>query len=242
MRAMEASTALSPGRWLAGACRPACRPAWQQRCQPLQMMPMSWLTAALAATPSQLSLPPPPPDAAAALHFRISAVDGETGRGVPLVLIRTGDFVQQYSDSAGNVAFFEPGLMDQPVWFSVMADGYNLSSSLAANPSVQVYDGPYNSGVTLNAISGGSATIVLDRVQHAERAYRLTGGGLYRDSVLTGDTAAIPPSVRERAVIDFGSGSIGQDTLQLATYRNKTLWLFGVSTQAIPATDFQGAF
>jgi hypothetical protein len=31
--------------------------------------------------------------------------------------------------------------------------------------------------------------------------YRLTGGGLYRDSVLTGDTGAIPPSALERAVM-----------------------------------------
>ena len=66
----------------------------------------------------------------------------------------------------------------------------------------------------------------MDRVQHAERVYRLTGGGLYRDSLLTGDSAAIPPSVRERAVVD-PSGSIGQDSLQLAVYKNTTLWLFG---------------
>eukprot|EP01046_Picozoa_sp_COSAG06_P083871 COSAG06_NODE_30735_length_533_cov_0.963134_1_plen_121_part_10 len=47
--------------------------------------------------------------AGAAPYFRISVVDSQTGRGVPLVLLRTGDFVQQYSDSAGNIAFYEPG-------------------------------------------------------------------------------------------------------------------------------------
>ncbi len=160
-------------------------------------------------------------------YFRISVVDSQTGRGVPLVLVRTGDYVQLYSDSAGNIAFHEPGLMDQPVWFSVLADGYNLSSSVAANPTVQTYLAPYDTGVVLLTTSGGSATVVMDRVQHAERVYRLTGGGLYRDSVLTGDAAAIPASVLPRAVVDVPSGSIGQDTLQLATYKNLTLWLFG---------------
>jgi hypothetical protein len=160
-------------------------------------------------------------------YFRISVVDSQSGRGVPLVLVRTGDYVQLYSDSAGNIAFHEPGLMNQPVWFSVLADGYNLSSSVVANPTVQTYDAPYDVGVVLLTTSGGSATVVMDRVQHAERAYRLTGGGLYRDSVLTGDEAAIPASVLTRAVVDVPSGSIGQDTLQLATYKNLTLWLFG---------------
>ena len=139
--------------------------------------------------------------AGAAPYFRISVVDSQTGRGVPLVLLRTGDFVQQYSDSAGNIAFYEPGLMDQPVWFSVLADGYNLSSSVASNPTVEIYESPYDSGLVLVTTTGGSATVVVDRVQPAERVYRLTGGGLYRDSVLTGDTGAIPPSVLERAVM-----------------------------------------
>ena len=46
-------------------------------------------------------------------------VDGETGAGVPLVLLRTGGYLQYYTDSAGFVAFDEPGLLGQPVWFSV---------------------------------------------------------------------------------------------------------------------------
>jgi hypothetical protein len=165
--------------------------------------------------------------AGAAPYFRISIVDGETVRGVPLVLLRTGDYLEQYSDSAGNIAFYEPGLMDQPVWFSVLADGYNVSESTAANPTVQVYEDPYDSGVVLVTTTGASATVTVNRVQHAQRVYRLTGGGLYRDSVLTGDVGAIPPSVQARAVVDVPSGSIGQDTLQLATYKNTTLWLFG---------------
>ena len=195
-------------------------------------MAMRLLTPALLlfllptrGSPAALS-PLPPPDTAS-FHFRIAVVDGATRRGVPLVLLRTGDFVQQYSDSAGNVAFFEPGLMDQPVWFSVLADGYNLSSRATDNPTAQAYSDGYDSGVVLTTTSGGSATVVLDRLQHAERVYRLTGGGIYRDSVLTGDHAAIPPSAVPRAVIDGASGSIGQDTLMLAPYKGQLIWLFG---------------
>ncbi len=42
-------------------------------------------------------------------YFHISCLDGETGNGVPLVLLRTGNYLQFYSDSAGNIAFYEPG-------------------------------------------------------------------------------------------------------------------------------------
>ena len=94
--------------------------------------------------------PLPPPAAFAALHFRISVVDGATGRGVPLAILRTGSYISHYTDSAGNVAFFELGLMDQPVFFEVLSDGYNLSSA-AANPSAEFYGSPYDSGVSLLA-------------------------------------------------------------------------------------------
>ena len=63
--------------------------------------------------------------------------------------------------------------------------------------------------MVLPTVAGGHSTIVLDRTQLAERAFRLTGGGLYRDALLVG--AEIPASVgSQRALLDGPSGSVGQ--------------------------------
>jgi hypothetical protein len=151
-------------------------------------------------------------------YFRIACIDGETGNGVPLVLIRTGNYLEYYSDSAGNIAFMEPGMMEQPVFFSVLADGYNFTGG-------QQYPAPYNSGVVLTTHAGGSALIVLNRTQPAQRVYRLTGAGLYRDSLLVG--APIPASVRSRAAAEVSTGSFGQDTVMVANYKGRVFWVWG---------------
>src|SRR5262245_23779649 len=44
-------------------------------------------------------------------YFTITVVDEQTGRGVPLVELRTVHQVAYYTDSNGIVAFREPGLM-----------------------------------------------------------------------------------------------------------------------------------
>ncbi len=54
--------------------------------------------------------------------FSIRVVDDATGRGVPLVELRTVNDVPYYTDSAGIVAFKEPGMMDQIVFFHVSYD------------------------------------------------------------------------------------------------------------------------
>ncbi len=42
-------------------------------------------------------------------YFKITVVDEETGRGVPLVELKTTNNVRYYTDSNGIIAFFEPG-------------------------------------------------------------------------------------------------------------------------------------
>ena len=46
------------------------------------------------------------------LYFDIQVVDDATGRGVPLVELRTVNDISYYTDSAGHIAFHEPGLMN----------------------------------------------------------------------------------------------------------------------------------
>src|SRR5688572_12990934 len=57
-------------------------------------------------------------------YFTIEVVDESTGRGVPLVELKTTSSITYYTDSAGVVAFDEPGLMNQRVFFFVTSHGY----------------------------------------------------------------------------------------------------------------------
>src|SRR5439155_23017439 len=65
----------------------------------------------------------PPP---AVRFFKITVVDEQTGRGVPLVELETVNHIRHYTDSNGVVAFHEPGLMNQSVFFHVKSHGYEF--------------------------------------------------------------------------------------------------------------------
>jgi hypothetical protein len=57
-------------------------------------------------------------------YFQIKIVDEQTGRGVPLVELRTTNNISCWTDSNGIVAWNEPGLMNRPVYFSIQSPGY----------------------------------------------------------------------------------------------------------------------
>ena len=107
-------------------------------------------------------------------YFKIQVVDRQTGRGVPLVELRTTNNVRYYTDSNGIVAYYEPGLMNREVFFFVESHGYEFPK-----------DGFGMHGTRLKTSPGGSAIIKIDRHNIAERLYRVTGQGIYRDSILT---------------------------------------------------------
>ena len=50
--------------------------------------------------------------------FRIHVVEEGTGRGVPLVELRTVNQIRYITDSNGIVAFDEPGLFNRKVYFT----------------------------------------------------------------------------------------------------------------------------
>src|SRR6185369_12564234 len=112
--------------------------------------------------------------------FAIDVVDEQTGRGVPLVELTTTNGVTYVTDSAGAVAFDEPGLMNERVFFHVKSHGYEFPK-----------DGFGYRGVALDVTPGGSAQVKIKRLNIAERLYRVTGEGIYRDSVLLGRQAPI---------------------------------------------------
>lgn len=150
---------------------------------------------------------------AAEPYFHIQVVDAQTGRGVPLVELETVNNVQHVTDSAGNIAFLEPGLMDREVFFYVRSHGYEYPR-----------DGFGMRGVRLKVTPGGSATIKLPRINIAERLYRMTGGGIYRDTLLLGKQ---PPTAEPV----LNAHVFGQDSVVNAPYRGRIYWFWGDTTR-----------
>ena len=157
-------------------------------------------------------------------YFAIQVVDAETGRGVPLVELRSTNQVRYYTDSAGYIAFDEPGLMDREVYFYISSHGYEYPA-----------DGFNNRGKALHTTPGATATIEIKRINIAQRLYRVTGQGIYRDSVLLGhDTPIIHPVFNGRVV--------GQDSVLNAIYNGKLYWFWGdTSREAYPLGHFRTA-
>ncbi len=151
--------------------------------------------------------------AAKSPYFTIRVVDDETGRGVPLVELRTVHGVRLVTDSAGVAAFHEPGLMDHDVFFFVASHGYEFPK-----------DGFGYRGKALRTAPGGSATLRIKRLNIAERLYRVTGGGIYRDSVLVGEKPVIKEPLLSGQVL-------GSDSVLNAVYRGKVYWFWGDTNQ-----------
>lgn len=147
--------------------------------------------------------------AAAEGPFGIHVVDEHTGRGVPLVTLTTTNHAAYTTDSAGWIAFDEPGLMGRSVYFSLSAPGYAVAK-----------DGFGFAGVKLTPKHGGKAEVKVMRTNIAERLYRITGQGIYRDSTLLGIEAPLP---RANLFADV----MGQDSVQVVPWKNRLFWLWG---------------
>lgn len=161
-------------------------------------MPLSWLLACcavLAAGPGD--------------YFAISVVDDATGRGVPLVELRTTGQASYWTDSNGLVAFYEPDLMDQKVFFTLSSHGYEFPA-----------DGFGFRGKALEVSPGGSAELRVQRINVAERLYRVTGEGIYRDSVLLGKPVPI-----ERPLLN--AQVVGSDSVNSIVFQNQVYWFWG---------------
>jgi len=153
--------------------------------------------------------------------FTIRVVDDQTGRGVPLVELRTTNEISYYTDSNGIVAFYEPGLMGQTVYFNIKSDGYEFPEDFLGNR-----------GIALNVTSGGSAELKIKRTSIAERLYRITGEGIYRDSVLAGAPVPLKQPVLNAQVM-------GQDGGLAIPFRGKLYWFWGdTARRSYPLGNF----
>lgn len=142
--------------------------------------------------------------------FCIQVVDRESGWPVPLVELKTVGHIRFVSDNAGIIAFDEPDLMDQEVWFDISGHGYTVPK-----------DGFGYRGVRLKPVAGGQCKVAVDRENIAQRVGRLTGSGLFGESKKCGQ------------MLDWrDSGAIGCDSVQTALYQNKVFWAWGDTSLA----------
>ena len=141
--------------------------------------------------------------------FAIIVVDEATGRGVPLVELRTVNEVVFYSDSAGVAAIDEPGFEGETVFFHVKSHGYEFPA-----------DGFGYRGKALKVVPGETATLKLKRINIAERLYRITGAGIYRDSVVVGRKPPIEHPLLNAKVL-------GSDSVLNAVCQSKLWWFWG---------------
>ena len=104
--------------------------------------------------------------------------------------------------------------MGEEVFFHIASPGYEYPK-----------DGFDNRGTKLRPVPGGRVEIKLRRVQVAERLYRVTGAGIYRDTLLAGLKPPIQHPVLNGQVL-------GQDTVIVAPYRGRLHWCWGDTDRA----------
>jgi hypothetical protein len=137
------------------------------------------------------------------------------------VELRTVNEVLFVSDSAGRVAITDADFLGQTVFFHVFSHGYEFPA-----------DGFGYRGRRLACVPGGSARLELKRVNLAERLYRVTGGGIYRDSLLLDET----PPVRHPLL---NTQVVGQDSVLQARFRGRLYWFWGDTQRpAYPLGNF----
>ena len=148
------------------------------------------------------------------IFFEIQAVDESTGRGVPLVELETVNNLRFVTDNAGRIAFYEPGLMRREGFFKVRSHGYEAAK-----------DGFGYRGIRPTPVDGGRFEVRLKRLNIAERLYRITGEGLYRDSTLLNHPVPI-------AEPHINGGVLGQDSVQAVIHRGVIHWFWGDTNRA----------
>ena len=141
--------------------------------------------------------------------FAIRVIDEQTGRGVPLVELKTVANQRFVTDSAGLVAIRDQELFGQSVFFHVSSHGYEFPK-----------DGFGYRGKQIKIEPGGESTLKVKRLNIAERLYRVTGAGIYADSVLLGEKPPIEKPLLNAQVS-------GSDSVVSAIYRGRLHWFWG---------------
>lgn len=98
-----------------------------------------------------------------------------------MATLETTNHVRFVTDSAGWAAFDETALVGRHVFLSVSSPGYVLPAGPTGLP-----------GVVVDARAGGTTELRLMRMSIAERMYRSTGQGIYRETTRLGHEVPLP--------------------------------------------------
>ncbi len=139
---------------------------------------------------------------------RLEVVEKGSGWPVPLVELRTTHQLTLITDNAGVAAVTAPELLGREVFFHISSDGYEVPK-----------DGFGYRGVRLTLQPGTTLKIEVERTMIARRIGRLTGGGLFAESQLTG-----------RDLDWKESGVFGCDSVQTVVHLGRRFWLWGDTT------------
>ena len=139
----------------------------------------------------------------------IRVVDSDTGRGVPLIELELPNNVRYWTDSAGIAALDEPSFVGRDVFIAIRGHGYEYPQ--------ETYLGR---GVNVRIDPGRIQELQVRRTMIAERLYRLTGEGIYRDSMKAG--LPVPDGGTQTSAL-----VLGQDTVSAALYRGRIFWVWG---------------
>ncbi|MBU1107521.1 MAG: hypothetical protein KKB51_12700 [Candidatus Riflebacteria bacterium] len=142
--------------------------------------------------------------------FLIRVVDAADGRGVPLVELEAFNALTCQSDNLGNIAIIEPDLHGKTVRFQVKGHGYQI-------PQLDFFG---ERSITVKVEPGASCTVKLERTAIAERLYRITGSGRYRDSILAGIDVKGQPT-------ELVGDVVGLDSAVPVVWQNRLLSFYG---------------
>lgn len=136
---------------------------------------------------------------------RIVVLDAELNWPVPLVELRTVHDVRFVSDNAGVIAFDLAEGMHRETWFAVHGHGYTVPA-----------DGFSYRGVRLTPEPGKTLTVKVQRTIVAKRLGRLTGSGLF------GESLKCDPRTE-----NVETGVLGCDSVQNAVHNGRLYWFWG---------------
>ncbi|MFH1689979.1 MAG: hypothetical protein ABIE42_07045 [Candidatus Eisenbacteria bacterium] len=148
-------------------------------------------------------------DGRASEYFVIRVIDEDTGHGVPLVELKLPNEVKYWTDSAGVAALDEPSFVGREVFMAVRSHGYEYPEETL-----------FGRGALVRIEPGRILELRVRRTMIAERLYRLTGEGIYRDSVMAGLPVPMGEPLMNALVL-------GQDTVSSAVYRGRIFWIWG---------------
>jgi hypothetical protein len=155
-------------------------------------------------------------------YFQIEVLDSVTKRGIPIAKISNINGITYYSDSYGNIAYNEQEAMGRDLYFLVAAEGYKIPKDDTGRQSV-----------VLTPNKGKKAIIFMERIQPAERLYRMTGMGIYRDTELLGLKVPSFATYWDRGQV------LGQDSNLGSIYKNKIFFIWG---DTFLPTSYHGNF